>query len=575
MKIRQKMLLFCLLLLVIPNTILAFSGYYTSKTETDALMKKNLENSVKLMIQNIEQLNGLVKSGELPLEDAQEQIKTVMLGMKEANGHRPINKEIDLGENGYFFVLDTKGNALAHPNREGDNLWDSQGADGFFFIQDIVKQGQAGGGFTYYSWPLPDSDKEAIKITYSLFYPEWDWVVAAGSYIQDYNQGQTRIFYTGLVTLIACFSIGSLAIVLFSNHIAGPLRELAKEIKKVATGDLTAGDLKINHKDEIGELAQDFETMRSQLKSLVEQVMYNSGNVSLASHTLKKSLAEITEVSKNIGESIAEIASGMDAQAVSTKESAKAVEELTSGIGRIAETASTAYEAFNRSVGEANHGHQLIGQSIDKMQSIKRAVTEIASVAGQLNTLSQEISTIVNVITDIASQTNLLAINASIEAARAGEHGQGFAVVAQEVQKLAVMSRDSSEQIKALIEKVQSAIQLATQSSSLGLAEVEQGVEVIEQTGMAFDNIVQTIQEAVKQIEEVTAVSEEMSSSAEEILANVQELERIAGNSAANSETISSATEEQIATMDELARSSSTLEEMAAELKEMISRFKI
>jgi methyl-accepting chemotaxis protein len=564
--IRKKMLLFCLLLLLIPNAIISVSSYTAAKNETDTLIEKNLENSVKLMVENIKQLNEMVKSGKMTLQQAQEDVKVIMLGSKGIDGTRPINKEIDLGKNGYYFVLDDKGIALAHPTREGDNLWENKSPSGEYFIQDMIQKAQTGGGFTFYNWELPNSDIQAVKITYALNVPDWNWVVAAGSYYQDYNQGQTRILYSTITTLIICIVVGAIGVFLFSNHIARPIIKIADEARKVATGDLTSDSLVIKNRDEIGKLANDFNTMNTYIKTLVKQVIHSSDKVSSASQTLQSSIEETTQASRHIAESTQQIASGIETQALSTEQSSKAIEEMALGIQRIADTSSQAYDTSVRSKNEAEQGYQLIGQSFNKMQSVQVAVDNISKVMDTLNIRSNEISSIVTVMTDIASQT---------EAARAGEQGKGFSVGAAEVKKLAEMSKSSSEQIHELVLKVQSDIASASSSTDRGIDEFQQGMLMIEQTGGAFSKIVESTQNVVGQIQEASAAAEEMSASSEQIYASLQELDRIATQSAESSEMISGATEEQIAVMEEIAHSSNSLNQMALELKEMAHQFRI
>ncbi|MHA6484870.1 methyl-accepting chemotaxis protein [Paenibacillus sp. strain BS8-2] len=573
--IRKKLLLFCMCLLLIPNLILSIDSYSVAKEESDTLIRKNLENSVELMIQNMAIYNEMVVDGQLTLEEAQEDIKDAMLGSKAADGTRPINKAIDLGANGYYYVISATGDLIAHPRLEGQNIWDSKTSDGYYYIQDVIKQGLTGGGFTYYDWPLPNSDKEALKITYAMQLPEWEWIVVAGSYYRDYDEGQSRMLYSMLTTLVICIVAGAIGVWLFSNHISKPIKRIAVVARRVAAGDLSADELVVRNRDEIGELASDFNIMSSNINGLVRQVVHNAEHVSTASHALQSSIDETTQASKQIAESTQNITTGIEMQAVSTHQSSNAMENMARGIGQIAETSSMAHESSLRSKHDAEQGFAVIQGSIQKMETVQGSMQELSAVMETLNDRSAQIGSIVTTIAEIASQTGLLSLNASIEAARAGEHGRGFAVVALEVKKLAELSRVSSTQIQELIQQVQSDIAVAAVSTDTGLLEVREGMDAVSDSGRTFAHIVEASQQIVEQIQEVSAAAEEMSASTEQIYASLQELERVAGRSAASSETISAATEEQIATMEEIAHSSKSLNEMAVELRIAAHRFRI
>lgn len=575
LNIRKKMLLFCLFLLLVPSTVIATVSYYAATGETDILIRKNLENSVELMIQNMDQLNALVESGQLSLEQAQEQVKILMLGEKQADGTRPINPEIDLGENGYYYVLDEQGTLLAHPSIEGENLWDNKTSDGFYYIQDVIQQGLSGGGFTFYQWPLPGSEREATKITYALSYPEWGWIVVAGSYLQDYNTGETRILLTTAVTLVSCVVLGSLAIYLFSNHMARPLRAIAAAARRLAEGDLTDTQVAVRNRDEIGELAADFNRMGENLAAIVRQVVDSSEKVSQESQALQASIQEVTVASRQIAAATEQIASGMESQSISAEQSSRAMEELAAGIQRVAESSSIAHESSLHSEEVAKRGFDLISQAIGRMQAVHQSVSELDRMIDSLLERSQEIDQIVAAITNIASQTSLLSLNAAIEAARAGEQGKGFTVVANEVKKLAEMTKNSSEQISQLILSVQEEIAAASQSMTVSMEQFQEGFAVLEETGAAFENIMNAVNGVVGQIQDASAAAQQMSASAQEITASLQELDRIVNQSAEHAEEISASTEGQIASMEEIAQTSESLNQMASTLSGMVHRFKI
>ena len=573
--IRSKMLTFCVILLILPTLVVGFVSYQVAKGETEQLVRENIRNSVISMQQNIQSSIELANSGFMSQEMAQRRAKELMLGPLQEDGTRAINKNIHLGENGYFFVLDKEGTMVAHPNREGENLWDARNADGFYYTRDIIEKALNGGGFSIYNFPLPNSDREASKIIYAVEIPEWDWIIAAGSYYQDYSSGQTQILMTTVIAIVICTVMGIALILLFSNHITRPIRRIADDTKRVAAGDLTTGDVIVRNKDEIGDLAANFNLMKQQLISLVAQVTVSADKVTASSRSLQQSIGETTQAGKSIADATQQIASGIDSQAQSTHQSTIAMEEMAQGIQRIADTATTTYEASVQSVDEAKAGQSLIRESIDRMHAVGQVMKQIVTVMQNLNQRSGEISNIVTVISDIANQTSLLSLNASIEAARAGEAGRGFAVVAREVQQLSEMSKASAQNISKLVKQVQSDIEAAVQTTTVSIREFEQGVTVVERTGSAFDRIVNTALTVAEQAQEASAAAEELSANSEQVYATLQELNHIARRTAEGSESISALTEEQIAMMEQIHHESESLSEMAQTLKAMIDRFKV
>jgi len=180
--IKTKLIAFSLLLLMIPLVVLGFFSYQQSKTNLEMVGKENLKNSVEMTIVMIEQLNKEVQAGKIPLTEAQEKVKVAILGEKDAEGKRPINKNIKLGENGYIFIVDQEGKSIAHPSIEGSNVWEEQDSNGVKYIQDAIKVGNKGGGFVTYDWKMPDSEKLEQKEIYAETEPNWGWTISASTY---------------------------------------------------------------------------------------------------------------------------------------------------------------------------------------------------------------------------------------------------------------------------------------------------------------------------------------------------------------------------------------------------------
>src|SRR5699024_10542723 len=155
MKLKAKLLIMFVVLLVIPGLAISYFGYQNTNNSVDELTKKGLKGNVQIALELIESQQKSVESGMLTIEEAQEQVKTQLIGNKDTNNIRENHGKFDLGEHGYFVIFDSEGNVIGHPTIEGENVWDEQ-YNGIYFIQEMVKQAQNGDGFTYYSYPLPD-----------------------------------------------------------------------------------------------------------------------------------------------------------------------------------------------------------------------------------------------------------------------------------------------------------------------------------------------------------------------------------------------------------------------------------
>ncbi|MCR8657478.1 methyl-accepting chemotaxis protein [Paenibacillus endoradicis] len=580
--IRKKLLLMSLSLLILPVLILGGVAYNASIKETDALIESKLSTSVNLAIALIENLENSVQLGLLTEEDAHEQVRTMLLGKKNEDGTRPINDSFDLGSNGYFFILDNKGKLLAHPLLEGENIWDKQTSDGTYYIQNLIEVALKGGGTTYYNWPLPksenssnDAGKEALKITYAKLSPSSGWIVAAGSYMQDYNTGQTNIFKGIIITLIVCVIIGTVVILLFAQHISKPITRIAREAERIAQGDLRVEELNVRNRDEVGQLASSFNQLLGNIRQLVGSLSSSSNVLASSSNQLSATLDETTEALHQTSSSINDLANNNEIQVNAAQESSQDIEELVSGIERVSEASSQAYQMSIQTLEEANAGNQLIINSSMQIKAVSGTVNELSIAVSGLNEHSEEIGTIVSTIKAISEHTNLLALNAAIEAARSGEHGRGFAVVANEVRKLAGQTSEAVEQISITIEEIRRNIGSAHESMNKGQSEVAAGVQSIDETGKAFERILEATRTVVDQVKESAAAVEQMSASSKQISDSVIEVEKVSLHSASATQTIYASVEEQLASIEEISASSHSLREMSDKMRSIVNEFKL
>lgn len=579
--IRKKLLMMSLTLLIVPILVIGAVAYQISVKETDALIESKLSTSVNLAIALIENLESSVQSGLLSEVEAQEQVRTLLLGAKNEDGTRPINKSIDLGPNGYFFILDNKGELLAHPKLEGENIWDKQTSNGTYYIQDLIKAALDGGGATYYKWPLPkagnNADKEvgeALKISYAKLSTSWGWVVAAGSYMQDYNTGQQTILRGIITTLIICLVIGVAIILLFAQHISKPIVRVAREAERMAQGDLSGEELIVTNRDEIGQLGVSFNQLSTNVRQLVGNLTMSSKILASSSKQLSASIGETTGALHQTSSSIADVANNNEIQANSAQETSRSIEDMVKGIQRVAEASTSAYELSVLTLKEADTGNGLIINSSLQMKAVSDTVDDLSIAVTGLNDQSEQIGTIVSTIKGISEQTNLLALNAAIEAARSGEHGRGFAVVANEVRKLAGQTNEAAEQVSVMIEEIRRSIGDAHQSMSKGQNEVAAGVQSINKTGKAFERILDATQSIVDQVKESSSAAQQMSASSEQISASVIEVEQVSVHSASAAQTVSASVEEQLASIEGIAASASKLHDMSDEMLTVVNRLK-
>ncbi|MFF2753733.1 methyl-accepting chemotaxis protein [Psychrobacillus sp. NPDC058041] len=378
-----------------------------------------------------------------------------------------------------------------------------------------------------------------------------------------------------LILGIIAVVVGITIALFMGRLISKPIISLASSAKKIAEGDLSVDVVSVKNKDEIGELVGSFNLMTMNLRTLIEQVSINSIHVASAAEELTASAEQTTQATDQIALSIQDIASGSDTQVQSANECSTAMQEMTIGIQQVAETSSSVSESAIETNKEANLGNESLQKVIHQMNTINTSVEDSASVIRRLGNLSNEIGNIIGVITGIADQTNLLALNAAIEAARAGEHGKGFAVVADEVRKLAEQSKESADQIAELINKIQVDTNQAVNVMEVGTQEVATGMQIVRETGEGFEKILRSIEQVTAQIQEVSAISEEMSASAEEVNASLEEMAHIAEHASSNTQNVASASEEQLASMEEITSSASSLSNMAEDLQALVSKFKI
>ncbi|MGD6961281.1 methyl-accepting chemotaxis protein [Fictibacillus phosphorivorans] len=394
---------------------------------------------------------------------------------------------------------------------------------------------------------------------------------AANSSVELFKAGAKFVTVFSVIAVLLGF-----AVALYISHlISRPLLLLSQQAGLISKGDLTGKTISVKNRDEIGELSRSFEQMKNNLVLLITQIKGSSQMVAASSEQLLASAEQNSEATQQIAGSIQEMASGSDHQVKNVGESSLVISEMSAGIQQIASSAQTVSTTSQDSLQMAYEGNQSMDNMVKQMETIDQSLQQTGRAIQSLGARSLEIDQIVEVITNISSQTNLLALNAAIEAARAGEHGRGFAVVADEVRKLAEQSATSANQISQLIHSIQVDTNDAVQSMELGNKELVLGISLAQSSGESFRRILSSIEEVSQQVSEISAASEQVAVGTEQVVKSIDFVSELAVSSASGAQNVSAATEEQLASMEEIASSANSLSTMAEELQEATSQFKV
>jgi len=344
------------------------------------------------------------------------------------------------------------------------------------------------------------------------------------------------------LAVLAAIGLG----VFIARVISNPVRELADQAELVATGDLRV-EVVPHSKDEVGLLAGSF-------KKMVENLRETIGHIEEAS-------SAVASASTQISSSTEEMAAGAQEQTSQSGEVASAVEEMTKTIVENSKNASSTAETAKKAREAAEQGGLVVEETVVGMKRIAEVVNKSAETVKALGKSSDQIGEIIGVIDDIADQTNLLALNAAIEAARAGEQGRGFAVVADEVRKLAERTTKATKEIAGMIKTIQGETTGAVISMEEGTREVDTGIKLADRAGTSLKEIVAMIQNLTDMVSQIAAASEEQSSASEQISKNV--------------DAISSVTNQTASATQQIAHAAEDLNRMTENLQQIMGRFTV
>ena len=477
---------------------------------------------------------------------------------------------LKLGEEGYSLLVSKEGVYIVNPDEDAimkqNILQESDGA--------VVELGQkmlSGESGVYHF--TNSAGKELIAFYTPIVSTGWGMATVA-SKDELFAPVQNMLKIMTIISLILLVLISG-GIWITVNKVMSPLGIMMEEMHKLAQGDFRDRVSQISSEDELGLLARAVREMRTGVSKVMRSVSSSAQSLSASAEELNATTEQSALAANQVAQSIVKVAEGTNEQLDAVNATSSAIEKLNESIQLMAGDAESAASQSREASDIARDGGATLEKAIDQIKTIERSSRQTTDAVMALGENSKKIGQIVDTISGIAEQTNLLALNAAIEAARAGEQGRGFAVVADEVRKLAESSREAAQQISDLIKVTQQDTDKAIEDMANGAEVVKVGTENIISMGDAFRKIIGIVEQVSAQMQDISQATRGMASSGKEIVGHIRTIGESSKTSAEEAETVSAATQQQTASVHEIANESTNLARMAGELQQEVQKFKV
>lgn len=593
----MKMRLICVIVGVSVVTMMCIGGFfiYNSIKDNEAQLvsyradlerdvEDRLRNETEIAVSAIANVYKKQQAGQLTEAQAKEQAADIVREMRYDDGKGYFWIDTDEGVNVVLLGRDTEGKSRIH-------LTDPEGRH---FIKEMIENGKKpGGGFTDLMFAKPNETTPLPKRNYTTTFEPYHWVLGTGVWIDQIDamvaekeamldsQLHTSLFHS-VITLIVLQILFVAFAIYVGNSIARPIQLVTERMRVMGTGDLRLDSnaeavmREISSRtDELGIMGAAMGEMHKKISGLMKRIADAAEYVAAASEELTSTADQSAQVSQSIAESVVNVAGSCSEQFTDVEMANENTQKLADHMEHFKTSINASNEKIGSTSDAAAQGKASVDNAVQGMSRINDTVQAMSSVIGNLGAQSQKIGTIVDTISAISEQTNLLALNAAIEAARAGEHGRGFAVVADEVRKLAEQSRDAAEEIAKLIVAIQQDTDNAVSAMEDGVNQVSGGTKAVDEAGESFRHISVMVEEVAVSSRTMGNAVANLAEGTERIKEAVTKINDMSRRVADEAQTVSAATEEQTASMHEIADASRKLATQAQDLQNVIVEFKI